>query len=194
MLGRSVGTARTSRRGRPWGPCAAPDLRIVETTLKWFKSSDIAEPGGPEHRVSHGMQQAGGHAPGKARAAAGEQRNAGPQGIARRGVRIAGRGIQKQVGHGEGTGIFAKRLGGEDGEVDPVHAQLFHQLEIASQHKSAFLANMSHELRTPLNAIIGYSELLYEDAVSDADAEVAAVQAVAAEPAPAEAAPDPAAR
>ncbi|MGD1698734.1 ATP-binding protein [Dapis sp. BLCC M229] len=37
--------------------------------------------------------------------------------------------------------------------------------EAANRSKSAFLATMSHELRTPLNAIIGYSDLLYEDAV-----------------------------
>ncbi|WP_322488130.1 sensor histidine kinase [Chloroflexus sp.] len=39
---------------------------------------------------------------------------------------------------------------------------------VAMRAKSAFLANMSHELRTPLNTIIGYSELLYEDALEGA--------------------------
>ncbi|MGD1715158.1 ATP-binding protein [Dapis sp. BLCC M172] len=39
--------------------------------------------------------------------------------------------------------------------------------EAANRSKSAFLATMSHELRTPLNAIIGYSDLLYEDAMEE---------------------------
>jgi signal transduction histidine kinase len=38
--------------------------------------------------------------------------------------------------------------------------------EESNRAKSAFLATMSHELRTPLNAIIGYSEMLYEDALA----------------------------
>lgn len=43
------------------------------------------------------------------------------------------------------------------------------EAEAASYEKSKFLANMSHELRTPLNAIIGYSEMLYDDAVKKKD-------------------------
>ena len=47
------------------------------------------------------------------------------------------------------------------------------EAEAANRAKSAFLANMSHELRTPLNAIIGYSELLYEDAIDAGDKDMA---------------------
>jgi signal transduction histidine kinase/CheY-like chemotaxis protein len=61
-------------------------------------------------------------------------------------------------------------LGGLAANVNRTSEQLgelYQQLEMASEHKSAFLASMSHELRTPLNAIIGYSEMLYETAHDD---------------------------
>jgi len=39
----------------------------------------------------------------------------------------------------------------------------------ADRLKSAFLANMSHEIRTPMNAIIGFSELLEDETMEEAD-------------------------
>jgi signal transduction histidine kinase/CheY-like chemotaxis protein len=45
------------------------------------------------------------------------------------------------------------------------------EAETANKNKTAFLANISHEIRSPLNGIIGFSELLADKNLTDAERE-----------------------
>jgi len=47
--------------------------------------------------------------------------------------------------------------------------QEYERAKMSDQLKSAFLANMSHEIRTPLNAIVGFSSLMADPDVGNAE-------------------------
>lgn len=49
--------------------------------------------------------------------------------------------------------------------------QAYKKVEESEHLKSAFLANMSHEIRSPLNAILGFTDLMEEQHLTEADKE-----------------------
>lgn len=57
-------------------------------------------------------------------------------------------------------------------EIEQINRELEYSRDKAMESdrlKTAFLENMSHEIRTPLNGIVGFSELICEKGISDAE-------------------------
>jgi PAS domain S-box-containing protein len=73
---------------------------------------------------------------------------------------------------GEITGFV--KVGEDVSEVKEIQKELKDakdKAEVANIYKNNFLANMSHEIRTPMNGIIGFSDLLKDHSLTDAEKE-----------------------
>lgn len=66
-----------------------------------------------------------------------------------------------------GYGIYRDITDRKKIEKNLIYAK--ERAEESDKLKSAFLSNMSHEIRTPMNAILGFSTLLSDPGISDAD-------------------------
>ena len=58
-------------------------------------------------------------------------------------------------------------------EVEIQLRQAKSEAEAANAAKSSFLANMSHEIRTPMNGVIGFTDILIESGLNEAQADCA---------------------
>ena len=93
----------------------------------------------------------------------------------------------EKIAEGDYSARISKTSNDEIGELSEVYnvmadtvQEKIDELELSARQKEDFIAAFAHETKTPMTSIIGYSDLIYQDKLSDSD-RIAAAEVILSE-------------